>query len=124
MPGGNLRSSLEVLFFVEGLLHHRLEVFSQLVSKLFTHSRSPPMDTPGILLIEVARVARITEPVGVLLGPEPGEAGEEAVELLASTVGAAERRRIVDIQDEQAQGAAAVAAGVLVDGHGVPSVRF
>jgi len=110
----------QISLVAERLLHHRLEVLSQIVSKLFPHSRSPPTDTPGILFIEIAQVVRISEPVEALLGAEPGEAGEEAVKLLASTVGTAERRRIVDIQDEQAQGAAAVATGVLVDWHGDP----
>ncbi len=110
VPGGGVRrragsrlvvdGPLDIPFFAQGIFHHRLEVFSQLVSKLFPHPRNPPTDTSGILLIEVAQVARISEPVETLLGPEPGEAGEEAVELLASTVGTAERRRIVDIQDE------------------------
>ena len=50
------------------------------------------MDTPGISFIKVAQVARISEPVEALVGPEPGETGEETVELPASTVGTAERR--------------------------------
>ncbi|MGH7422398.1 MAG: hypothetical protein ACREJ1_01825, partial [Candidatus Methylomirabilales bacterium] len=37
-------------------------------------------------------MTRISELVGALHGSELGEAGEEAVELLTSTVGTAERR--------------------------------
>jgi len=74
----------QISLVAERPLHHRLEVLSQLVSKLFPHSRSPRTDTPGILLIEVAQVARISELIEALVGPEPGEAGEEAVELPTS----------------------------------------
>jgi hypothetical protein len=43
-------------------------------------------------LIEVAQVARISELVESLVGPEPGEEGEEAVELPASTPSAPRSR--------------------------------
>jgi hypothetical protein len=78
------------------------------------------MDTLRIFVVEVAQVARISEPVETLPGAQPSEAREEAVELFTATVGTAERWRTVNIQDEQAMRPAAVATCVFVNWHGVP----
>jgi hypothetical protein len=52
-----------------------------------------------------------------LLRADPGKSRKEAGEMLTAAPGTAERRRIMDIEDEQAYASVTTFAMVLVNGH-------